>query len=49
MLAQAAWTLLCALLITLPPWTAHTVPQALFWAGLLVPLSTLWFDRRMRR
>jgi cytochrome c-type biogenesis protein CcmH/NrfG len=47
-LAQAAWTLLCALLITLPPWTAHTVPQALFWAGLLVPLSTLWFDRRMR-
>lgn len=48
-LAQAAWTMLCALLITLPPWTAHTVPQALFWAGLLVPLSTLWFDRRKLR
>ncbi|MCW6006444.1 tetratricopeptide repeat protein [Micromonospora sp. CPCC 205371] len=47
-LAQAAWTQLCALLITLPPWTARTVPQVLFWAGLLVPLSTLWFDRRKR-
>jgi cytochrome c-type biogenesis protein CcmH/NrfG len=45
-LVQAAWTMLCALLISQVPWTDHTVPQALFWAGLLIPLSTIWFDRR---
>lgn len=48
-LAQASWTMLCALLISLPPWTSHTVPQMLFWAGLLPPLSTIWFDRRKLR
>ncbi|MEJ3746846.1 tetratricopeptide repeat protein [Actinomycetes bacterium KLBMP 9797] len=48
-LGQAAWTMLCALLITLPPWTDHTVPQVLFWAGLLPTLSTIWFDRRKPR
>lgn len=48
-LGQAACTMLCALLITLPPWTDHTVPRLLFWAGLLTSLSTIWFDRRKPR
>ncbi|MER6352692.1 tetratricopeptide repeat protein [Streptomyces sp. NPDC001634] len=44
-LAQAAWTMLCALLITQVPWTERTIPQVLFWAGLLPTLATIWFDR----
>ncbi|MGW7068719.1 hypothetical protein ACWGII_09030 [Streptomyces sp. NPDC054855] len=45
-LAQAAWAMLCALLITQVPWTQRTVPQVLFWAGLLSTVATMWFDRR---
>ncbi|MDG9712778.1 tetratricopeptide repeat protein [Streptomyces sp. DH10] len=44
-LAQAAWAMVCALLITQIPWTERTVPQMLFWAGLLPTVATMWFDR----
>ncbi|TPQ21142.1 tetratricopeptide repeat protein [Streptomyces sporangiiformans] len=47
-LAQAAWAMLCALLITQVPWTERTVPQVLFWAGLLPIAATIWFDRKKR-
>ncbi|MFJ6686902.1 tetratricopeptide repeat protein [Streptomyces werraensis] len=45
-LAQAAWAMVCALLITQVPWTQRTVPQVLFWAGLLPTVGTMWFDWR---
>ncbi|RZU14895.1 tetratricopeptide repeat protein [Streptomyces sp. BK239] len=45
-LAQAAWAMLCALLLTQVPWTERTIPQVIFWAGLLPTLATVWFDRR---
>ncbi|MFF8814795.1 tetratricopeptide repeat protein [Streptomyces pactum] len=45
-LAQAAWAVLCALLISQVPWSEHTVPQVLFWAGIAPTLATVWFDRR---
>ncbi|MDT0545089.1 tetratricopeptide repeat protein [Streptomyces lonegramiae] len=45
-LAQAAWAMLCALLISQVPWTERSVPRILFWAGLLPTLATVWFDRR---
>ncbi|MFJ2087773.1 tetratricopeptide repeat protein [Streptomyces sp. NPDC087901] len=44
-LGQAAWAMLCALLITQIPWTERTVPMVLFWAGLVPALATMWFDR----
>nr|WP_203593876.1 hypothetical protein [Streptomyces sp. SID9124] len=44
-LGQAAWAMLCALLITQVPWTERTVPIVLFWAGLVPSLATMWFDR----
>ncbi|CAL9331970.1 hypothetical protein SUDANB120_00090 [Streptomyces sp. enrichment culture] len=44
--AQAAWTMLCALLISQIPWTDRSVPGVLFWAGLVVPFSTMLYDRR---
>ncbi|MEV6394524.1 tetratricopeptide repeat protein [Streptomyces sp. NPDC051907] len=43
---QAALTMLCALLISQIPWTDRSVPEVLFWAGLVVPLSTMAYDRR---
>jgi hypothetical protein len=45
-LAQAAWAMLCALLLTEVPWSERTVPQVIFWAGLLPTAATVWFDRR---
>lgn len=48
-LAQAALALLCALLIGQVPWTDRTVPQVLFWVGLLPTFATLWFDRKKTR
>ncbi|WP_331763747.1 tetratricopeptide repeat protein [Streptomyces anthocyanicus] len=45
-LAQAAWSMVCALLITQVPWTQRTAPQVLFWIGLLPTVTTMWFDRR---
>ncbi|MFF8717487.1 tetratricopeptide repeat protein [Streptomyces sp. NPDC015184] len=45
-LGQAAWAMLCALLITQIPWTQRTVPLVLFWAGLVPTAATMWFDRR---
>nr|WP_203601305.1 tetratricopeptide repeat protein [Streptomyces sp. SID9727] len=45
-LAQAAWAMLMALLITQIPWTDRAAPTALFWAGLVPTAATLWFDRR---
>ncbi|MFF9868075.1 tetratricopeptide repeat protein [Streptomyces sp. NPDC013953] len=45
-LGQAAWAMLCALLITQIPWTERTVPQVLFWAGLVPAAATMWFDRK---
>jgi tetratricopeptide (TPR) repeat protein len=44
-LAQAAWAMLCALLVVEVPWTERTVPMVLFWAGLAPTLATMWFDR----
>ncbi|MFG2403850.1 tetratricopeptide repeat protein [Streptomyces brevispora] len=44
-LGQAAWAMLCALLITQIPWTERTVPLVLFWVGLAPALATMWFDR----
>ncbi|MFD8615041.1 tetratricopeptide repeat protein [Streptomyces sp. NPDC059631] len=45
-LGQAAWAMVCALLLTQVPWTERTVPEFLFWAGLLPTFVTLWFDRK---
>jgi tetratricopeptide (TPR) repeat protein len=47
--AQAAWAMMCALLITGIPWTDRPVPGILFWAGLAPTLATVWFDRRKAR
>lgn len=44
-LAQAAWAMLCAVLITQVPWNERTLPQVLFWAGLAPTFATIWFDR----
>ncbi|WP_369359675.1 tetratricopeptide repeat protein [Streptomyces sp. cg2] len=46
---QAAWAMLCALLITQVPWTERTLPQSLFWAGLAPTFATIWFDRPRAR
>ncbi|MET9290918.1 tetratricopeptide repeat protein [Streptomyces sp. NPDC003077] len=48
-LAQAAWAMLCALLISQVPWTTRTPSQALFWAGIVPTLATIWFDRKKKR
>ncbi|MEU1015170.1 hypothetical protein ABZ383_35545 [Streptomyces sp. NPDC005900] len=45
-LAQAAWAMLCAVLIAELPWTDRSVPQLLFWAGLVPTAATIWFDRK---
>ncbi|MFG2589181.1 tetratricopeptide repeat protein [Streptomyces sp. NPDC048438] len=45
-LGQAAWAMLCALLITQIPWTQRTVPLVLFWAGVVPTVATMWFDRK---
>ncbi|MFJ9867151.1 tetratricopeptide repeat protein [Streptomyces sp. NPDC101165] len=47
-LGQAAWAMLCALVLTQIPWTDRTVPQIIFWAGLVPTAATIWFDRRKR-
>ncbi|MGW2701200.1 hypothetical protein [Streptomyces sp. NPDC001340] len=47
-LGQAAWAMLCALLLTQVPWTDRVVPQIIFWAGLVPTAATIWFDRRKR-
>ncbi|MFM9557912.1 hypothetical protein ACKI19_37265 [Streptomyces caniscabiei] len=47
-LAQAAWAMLCALLIAQLPWSDRTVPQILFWTGLLPTAATILFDRKRR-
>ncbi|MFH8476971.1 tetratricopeptide repeat protein [Streptomyces sp. NPDC018000] len=44
-LGQAAWAMLCALLIILIPWTQRTVPLVFFWVGLAPAVATMWFDR----
>ncbi|MFF9403510.1 MULTISPECIES: tetratricopeptide repeat protein [unclassified Streptomyces] len=48
-LGQAAWAMLCALLIILIPWTQRTVPLVFFWAGLAPAVATMWFDRPKAR
>ncbi|MFE1309255.1 tetratricopeptide repeat protein [Streptomyces sp. NPDC058755] len=47
-LAQAAWAMLCALLLSQVPWTERTVPEYVFWAGLIPTAATILFDRRKR-
>ncbi|BDM73991.1 hypothetical protein HEK616_74780 (plasmid) [Streptomyces nigrescens] len=47
--AQAAWAVLCALLIAEIPWTERPLPQVLFWAGLVPTFATVWFDRPRAR
>ncbi|MEU8957869.1 tetratricopeptide repeat protein [Streptomyces sp. NPDC048518] len=44
--AQATWAMLCALLIAECPWTDLSIPQLLFWAGLIPTAATIWFDRK---
>ncbi|MFK0291242.1 tetratricopeptide repeat protein [Streptomyces sp. NPDC090442] len=44
-LGQAAWAMLCALVIAQAPWTERALPQVLFWAGLAPTFATVWFDR----
>lgn len=48
-LAQAAWAMLCALLIAQIPWEERMLPQILFWAGLAPTFATIWFDRKKTR
>ncbi|MFG2531248.1 tetratricopeptide repeat protein [Streptomyces sp. NPDC048516] len=48
-LAQAAWAMLCALVIAEVPWTDRPLPQVLFWAGLTPTFATIWFDRKKTR
>ncbi|MER6978383.1 hypothetical protein [Streptomyces carpinensis] len=45
-LGQAAWAVICALLITQVPWTRRSVPAVVFRAGLLPTFASVWFDRR---
>ncbi|MGW0842233.1 tetratricopeptide repeat protein [Streptomyces sp. NPDC002787] len=47
-LAQATWAMFCALLIAQVPWSDRTVPQIIFWAGLLPTAATILFDRKKR-
>ncbi|MGW1375519.1 tetratricopeptide repeat protein [Streptomyces sp. NPDC002446] len=48
-LTQAAWAMVCALLIAEVPWTDRLLPQVLFWAGLAPTFATIWFDRKKTR
>ncbi|WP_432158270.1 tetratricopeptide repeat protein [Streptomyces sp. bgisy153] len=45
-LVQAGCTMLCALLLAEVAWTDRTVPQIIFWAGVLSAVATMPFDRR---
>jgi tetratricopeptide (TPR) repeat protein len=44
-LGQATLATLCALLIVLVPWTDRTIPQILFWLGLVPNLLSITHDR----
>ena len=44
-LCQAVWATLCALLLVLVPWSERTVPQVLFWLGLVPNLLSITHDR----
>ncbi|MFF9014856.1 tetratricopeptide repeat protein [Streptomyces sp. NPDC014870] len=44
-LGQAVLATLCALLIVLVPWADRTVPQVLFWLGLVPNLLSITHDR----
>lgn len=44
-LGQAALATLCALLIIVVPWTDRTIPQVLFWLGLVPNLLSITHDR----
>ncbi|MFD3942441.1 tetratricopeptide repeat protein [Streptomyces sp. NPDC058579] len=44
-LGQAVLATLCALLIVLVPWTDRTIPQVLFWLGLVPNLLSITHDR----
>ncbi|KIZ15389.1 tetratricopeptide repeat protein [Streptomyces natalensis] len=48
-LGQAAWAMVCAVLIAEVPWTDRLLPQVLFWAGLAPTFATVWFDRTKTR
>ncbi|GGW72848.1 hypothetical protein [Streptomyces xantholiticus] len=48
-LGRAALTTLCALLTSQIPWTGRSVPEFLFWTGVVVPLSTMVYDPRKTR
>lgn len=48
-LCQAAWAMLCALLISQVPWTDRSAPQVLFWAGLVTTLVTISYDHGKKR
>ncbi|MFG2496503.1 hypothetical protein ACGFSD_36430 [Streptomyces caniferus] len=45
-MAQAAWAMLCALLIAQILWQERNLPQILFRAGLAPTFATIWFDRK---
>lgn len=44
-LAQATVATLCALVMVLVPWTDRTIPQVLFWLGLVPNLLSITHDR----
>ncbi|MFD7326512.1 tetratricopeptide repeat protein [Streptomyces sp. NPDC059875] len=44
-LGQATLATLCALLILVVPWTDRTIPQVLFWLGLVPNLLSITHDR----
>ncbi|MFF8604741.1 tetratricopeptide repeat protein [Streptomyces sp. NPDC015346] len=44
-LGQATLATLCALLIVVVPWTDRTLPQVLFWLGLVPNLLSITHDR----
>ncbi|WP_405685604.1 hypothetical protein [Streptomyces sp. NBC_00057] len=48
-LVQAVLGTLCAVAIAAVPWTGRSVPQVLFWVGLVPTLLTIWFDRPRTR
>ncbi|MFJ2741828.1 tetratricopeptide repeat protein [Streptomyces sp. NPDC087440] len=46
---QAAWCMVCAVVVVAVPWTERLVPQILFWLALVPTLLTIWFERAAMR
>ncbi|EFL26186.1 translation initiation factor IF-2 [Streptomyces himastatinicus ATCC 53653] len=48
-LYEAVWSMLCAVLIVIVPWTDRLFLQVLTHAGWVPPLITIWFERAALR